>query len=199
VSPFRARITLVTAAHTVHGECAQLKDYRKLEDLLNREPAGLLLTQARLRGLSDDHDTPVGPLAVRKSAIVFAWAEEPQELRIREDHVSGPLWQEKAPRDLLLFVPPFRVLGEVLAYPEASDDSLLGRLSLDRFFAIKGARAVHESATSLFWSEDNLVVNGALVHAAFAVARAEPNGFGVEPAPEVKPEPEVEPALLGAF
>jgi hypothetical protein len=199
VSPFRARITLVTAAHTVQGECAQLKDFRKLEDLLNREPAGLLLTQARMRGLNDDHDTPVGPLSVRKSAIAFAWAEEPQELRIREGQAAGPIWHEKAPRDLLLFVPPFRILGEVLAYPEASDDSLLGRLSLDRFFALKGGRIVHEAVSSLYWSEDNLVVNGALVHAAFAVARAEPNGFGVEPAAAVKPEPEVEPALLGAF
>lgn len=199
MSPHRARVTLVTATHAVQGECPQLKDFRKFEDLLNREPAGLLLTHAWLRALTDDHDTPVGPLAVRKSAIVFAWAEEPQELRIRGDEDVTPLWQEKGPRELLLFAPPFRILGEVLAYPEATDDSLLGRLPLDRFFALSGARALYEPATSIYWSQDSLVVNGALVHAAFAVARAEPNGFGVEPRPEPTPEPEVEPALLGAF
>lgn len=194
---------LVTTTHTAHGECAQLKDFRKLEDLLNREPAGLVLSHAWLRSLAAGHETPVGPLTVRKSAIVLAWAEGLQELRIRGDDKQGPVWQEKTARSLLLLAPPFRIAGEVLAYPEATDDSLLARLPLDRFFALASGLAVCEGNEGQRWGEDSLVVNGALVQAAFAIARAEPNGFAIGPEGELQaqptPEPEPEPALLGAF
>ena len=157
-----AAVEIVTQSYMITGRCRGLTEEMRLIDLLsNSQVTHLQLDSVKVRELLDCREVIAtdGPLVIDKDSVVFARSlESPQaEEKRRETHRVDIV--KRAAYLMLVFAPPFRILGNVYLVKDADFSVALPRL-FDHFLAMTESKAVCEGETGLAWDSEFIVVNG---------------------------------------
>jgi hypothetical protein len=168
-------LEIVTRDHLVAGRCPALERYARLLDLLNNPDIMVLeLADVEVRSLDSPSDATASAdtLFLRKGQILFASPAEAADEGTqygpeghRYDHV------EKQEYPVLVFVPPFRIRGNV-HLPKAVEQQFAIPILLKGFLAMTGAKAVCEG-NAFACEREFLAVNGQLAE-MISWAPAEP-------------------------
>jgi hypothetical protein len=157
-----AAVEIVTQSYAITGCCHGLTEQMRLIDLLNNsQVTHLQLDSVKVRELLGCREVIAtdGPLVIDKDSVVFARSlESPQaEEKRRETHRVDIV--KRAAYLMLVFAPPFRILGNVYLVKDADFSVALPRL-FDHFLAMTETKAVREGDGALAWDSKFMVVNG---------------------------------------
>jgi hypothetical protein len=155
-------VEIVTQSCAITGCCHGLTEQMRLIDLLsNAQVTHLQLDSVKVRELASSREVIAGdgPLVIDKESVVFArsLASAVTEEKRREAHRADVV--ERAANRMLVFAPPFRILGNVHLAKEADLSVALPKL-FERFLAMTDTKAVCEGETALAWDSEFIVVNG---------------------------------------
>jgi hypothetical protein len=157
-----AEVEIVTQGYTVAGRCRGLNERLRLIDLLNNpEVTHLQLADAKVRQLLNAIDIIAsdGPIFIDKQSVVLgrSLASPEAEARRDEAHRFDHVQKEKQP--MLVFAPPYRILGNVYMFKDADPSIALPKL-FEGFLAMTEVKTVHEGEGRLEWDDSFVVVNG---------------------------------------
>jgi hypothetical protein len=157
-----AAVEIVTQSYAITGCCHGLTQEMRLIDLLNNpQVTHLLLDGVKVREIASSREVIAGdgPFIINKDSVVFARSLESPlaEEKRRETHRVDVV--ERAAHLMLVFAPPFRILGNVYLVKDADFSVAVPKL-FDRFLAMTETKAICEGEGALAWEGKFIVVNG---------------------------------------
>lgn len=153
---------VVTQGYAVAGRCRGLNEYLRLIDLLNNpEISHLQMSHVRVRQLlpSAEVIASEAPLFLDKQFVIIGRSLASPEAEARRNEAHRMDYVEKAKRRMLVFAPPFRILGNVHMIKDADFSVALPKLCAS-FLAMTEVRTVHEGGSGVVWDDEFIVVNG---------------------------------------
>jgi hypothetical protein len=155
-------VEIVTLGYAVTGNCRGLGAQLRLIDLLNNpEITHLQLSNVRVRELQTSTETIAssGPIFIEKGSVILgrSLASPEEEAQRNEAHRFDHVQKEKLP--MVVFAPPYRIVGNVYMIKEAEPSIALPKL-FDGFLAMTEVRTFHEGEPGTKWENDFVVVNG---------------------------------------
>jgi hypothetical protein len=157
-----ASVEIITEGYGIIGNCRGLSEHLRLIDFLNNpEVTHLQLADVNVRQLLTLGEVIAseGPFFVDKGSVVLgrSLASPQAEARRNEAHRLDHV--EKAKRRMLVFAPPFRILGNIHMIKDADITVALPKL-FEGFLAMTEAKTIHEAESGLAWDDEFIVVNG---------------------------------------
>lgn len=157
-----ADVEIVTQDYSIVARCRALNERLRLIDLLNNpEMTHLQLADVRVRQLltSQEVIAAEGPFFIDKQSVVMGRSLATPEAEARRNELHRLDHVEKTKQRMVVFAPPFRIVGNIQLVKEADLTIALPKL-FDSFVAVTEARTVHEGASGLAWDDGFVVVNG---------------------------------------
>jgi hypothetical protein len=170
-----AAVEIITSSYAVRGNCRGLTEQLRLLDLLNNpEITHLQLSDVAVGGLREAAEivSGPGPMFIDKESVIIgrSLASAEEEARRNEAHRFD--YVEKEKYLMLIFAPPYRVLGNVYMVKEADLTIALPRL-FSGFLAVTEVQTFHEGEPGLKWQGDFMVVNGRAINMVFLAEQQE--------------------------
>ncbi len=157
-----AAVEIVTRSYAVTGRCRGLSEHVRLVDLLN-VPATthLQLADAKVREFGGRQDTvsTEGLFLIDRDCVIFGRSLESPEEEARRRETRRIDFVEKAKHRMLVFAPPFRIVGD-LHVMRGADLSIALPRQFEGFLAITDACITHESEGGINWECGFIAVNG---------------------------------------
>lgn len=157
-----ADVEIVTQGYAIVARCRGLNERLRLADLLNNpEVTHLQLADVRVRQLLTSQEVIAGegPLFIDKQSVVLGRSLATPEAEARRNELHRLDHVEKAKQRMVVFAPPFRILGTIQLIKDADLTIALPKL-FESFLAITEASTVHEGQSGLAWDDGFIVVNG---------------------------------------
>ena len=144
------------------GNCRGLNERLRLIDLLNNpEVTHLQLTDVKVRQLQSTTEIVdgAGQFFIDKESVVLgrSLASPEEEAMRNEAHRFD--YVEKAKQRMLVFVPPFRIAGDIHIMKDADLTIVLPKL-FEGFLAMTDAMVTCEGDSGFDWDNGFVVVNG---------------------------------------
>jgi hypothetical protein len=157
-----AAVELITMSYAIIGDCRGLNERLRLIDLLNNpEFTHLQLTDVKVRQIlhATDIIASQGPIFIDKKSVVLGRSLASPEDEARRDEAHRLDQVQKERRLMLIFAPPFRILGNVHLYKDVDMTIAVPKLS-DGFLAITEAIAVREEQCDVVFESEFVALNG---------------------------------------
>ena len=155
-------VEIVTDGYDIIGTCRGLNERLRLIDLLkNPEVTHLQLADAKVRHLQSAAEIVdgAGPFFIDKGSVIVGRSLASPEEEARRDDMHRFDDVEKAEQRMLVFAPPFRVVGDIHIIKDADLTIVLPKL-FEGFQGMTGAAVSGEGENSLHWDSGFVVVNG---------------------------------------
>jgi hypothetical protein len=157
-----ADVEIVTQDYSIVARCRGLNERLRLIELLNNpEMTHLQLADVRVRRLLTSQEVIAGegPFFIHKQSVVMGRSLASPEAEARRNELHRLDYVEKAKQLMIVFAPPFRIVGNIQLVREADLTIAMPKL-FDSFLAVTEASTVHEGASGLAWDDGFVVVNG---------------------------------------
>ena len=157
-----AAVEIVTEGYSITGDCRGLGEHLRLVDLLNNpEITHLQLADIKIRRLIGNVEimTGKGPIFIGKDSVILGRSLASAEEEARRNEVHRFDFVQKDKQLMIVFVPPFRVQGNVHMIKEADFSVALPKL-FEGFLAMTEVSTIHEGQGDLKWDDQFVVVNG---------------------------------------
>ena len=157
-----ADVEIVTQDYSIVARCRGLNERLRLVDLLNNpEMTHLQLADVRVRQLLTSQEVIAGegPFFIDRQSVVMGRSLATPEAEARRNELHRLDHVEKAKQRMVVFAPPFRIVGNIQLVKEADLTIALPKL-FDSFLAVTEATTVHQAASGLSWDDGFVVVNG---------------------------------------
>jgi len=155
-------VEIVTRSYAVTGHCHGLSEHIRLIDLLNvPKTTHLQLTEVTVREFAGSREivSTEGLFLIDRDRVLFGRSLESPEEEARRRESRRIDFVEKSKYQMLVFAPPFRIVGDVHVIRDADFSVALPRL-FEGFLAITDASIVHEAASAVTWESSFIAVNG---------------------------------------
>jgi hypothetical protein len=169
-------VEIITSAYAVRGTCRGLSEQLRLLDLLNNpEITHLQLSKVAVRGFKESMDivSGDGPIFIDKDAVILGRSLASAEEEAKRNEVHRFDYVEKDKLLMLVFAPPYRILGNIYMIKEADLTIALPRL-FDGFLAMTEVQTFHEGEPGLKWQGGFIVVNGRAINMVFLAEQQVP-------------------------
>ena len=157
-----ADVEIVTQDYSIVARCRALNERLRLIDLLNNpEMTHLQLADVRVRQLltSQEVIAAEGPFFIDKQSVVMGRSLATPEAEARRNELHRLDHVEKTKQRMVVFAPPFRIVGNIQLVKEADLTIALPKL-FESFLAVTEARTIHEGESGPAWDDEFIVVNG---------------------------------------
>lgn len=169
--PSIALVEIVMQGYAVEGRCRGLNEHLRLVDLLNNpEITHLQMADVKVRQFPTFEEIVAsdGPLFIDKESVVLGRSLASPEAEARRDEAHRFDHVEKAKQLMLVFAPPFRILGNIYIIKDADLSVALPKL-FESFLAMTEAAIVRDGGNGLSWDNTFIVVNGQRIEMVCAV------------------------------
>ncbi len=157
-----AAVEIVAEGYGIIGNCRGLSEHLRLLDLLNNpEITHLQLADVKVRQLVGSREVIAanGPMFIDKASVVLGRSRASPEEEARRDEAHRFDHVQKEKLLMLVFAPPFRILGNIYMIKDADLSVALPKL-FESFLAVTEARTIHEGESGLVWDDEFIIVNG---------------------------------------
>lgn len=169
--PSIALVEIVMQGYAVEGRCRGLNEHLRLVDLLNNpEITHLQMADVKVRQFPTFEEIVAsdGPLFIDKESVVLGRSLASPEAEARRDEAHRFDHVEKAKQLMLVFAPPFRILGNIYIIKDADLSVALPKL-FEGFLAMTEAAIVRDGGNGFSWDNTFIVVNGQRIEMVCAV------------------------------
>jgi len=169
--PSIALVEIVMQGYAVEGRCRGLNERLRLIDLLNNpEITHLQMADVKVRRFPTLEEIVAsdGPMFIEKESVVLGRSLASPEAEARRDEAHRFDHVQKQKQLMLVFAPPFRILGNIYVIKDADLSVALPKL-FGSFLGMTEAAIVREGGNGLGWDSTFTVVNGQRIEMVCAV------------------------------